>query len=517
VTRVRAGAGAALVVWFTLLLASPAGAHATLVSTSPEPGAVLDESPESVSVTFNEPVQTDADSLRVIDASGALVSSTPASSGATVSVDVDTDAQGWFAVSWQIVSEDGHPLTGGWTYRVGDGADVAPEDLQAVAEGTHVYPDTEIALGSAQWVSTLAALVLVGTVFVALVTPTVAAQRAVVPYVVGLGVAGSFFAAGLNGPATTATTDWFDGPASEEYLVRCGLLLVGGVVLWALWERRWARVGAGVLLTAGLCVTVLSGHAHGDGTTTVVLVMAHLVVAGAWLGALPAVVIGAWQGGDAARTTLTRFSRAAVWLAAAVVVLGVAAAWILSGGLGSVAPRWGTLLFVKVGLVVIAVLAGGWTRFNVLREWASRTLRQIRTPLLVEVGLLALIAATSVALTHNGPPEEYVAPGPIQLSVEQDDVVLTLVVDPGGVGSNDVHLYVTDPAGLPLSVEEATVELSSADLGIAPIAQTLSDLGGGHYSGSTDDLGAPGTWEARVVVRPTPFTQVVLEDRFEIE
>jgi hypothetical protein len=35
--------------------------------------------------------------------------------------------------------------------------------------------------------------------------------------------------------------------------------------------------------------------------------------------------------------------------------------------------------------------------------------------------------------------------------------VVSLVIDPGIVGTNDIHLYVTEPSGLPVEVEEATV------------------------------------------------------------
>lgn len=499
--------------------AGDAAAHATLVSTSPSPGAVLDAAPDEVRVTFDEPVVSDEDSLRVVDATGAIVSGPVEVDGATLRVHVPDQGDGWFAVSWQIVSVDGHPLTGGWTYRVGTGTDAAPDHLVDLARGPEVTSAARIEWAVVQWASSLAALALVGTAFVVLVTVAVESQRRLVSGLTVVGVVTSLLAAGLNGPATAPNGSWFDGPASPYFLVRAAALAGGGVALWLSWRPRWTtlRLPAAAVLVVGLCAAVLSGHARADGSTTVILVMAHLVVAGAWLGALPAVVLGAWQGGEPARSTLTRFSRAAVWLAATVVLLGVAAAWLLSGGLGSMAPRWGSLFFLKVWLVIVAVLAGGWTRFTVLRGWASRTLRQIRAPLLVEVGLLALIAATSVALTHNGPPEEYVAPGPVQLSVAEDEVVVTMIIDPAEVGTNDLHLYVTDPAGLGLPVEQVTVRLWSTDLGVAPIDQTLSDLGGGHYSGATDDIGAPGTWEIHVVVRPTPFTQIELDGTFEVE
>ncbi len=515
---VRTLATLALLVVASVALAPAAAAHATVVGTSPEPGSVLDAPPAEVSITFDEPVSSDPDSLRVIDTSGRQVSADAEAAGATIRAALPDDAEGWFAVSWQIVSEDGHPLTGGWTYRVGEGADRAPDDLLDLAEGAEPPSSTRLAWGVAQWASALAALVLTGTGLVVALGPAIASQRRLVLAATVVGVAASFLAAGLNGPQTAVGTAWFDGPASIEHLARAGLLTVAGAALWWSWElpARWLRPYAASLAAAGLCVTVLSGHARAAGPAVAIVVMVHLLVAAAWLGSLPAVLLAAWPGGDGARDALVSFSRRATVLAGLVVVAGGAAAWMLSGGPSTIAPRWGAVLFIKIALVAVAVFAGGWTRFDVLRHWTRRTLTQIRTPLSIEVGLLALVVVASIALGHNGPPEEPTLAAQFQIQTTQDDVVVTLVLDPGRLGTNDIHLYVTDPAGLPLDVEEATVRLGSTELGVAPIEQVLSDLGGGHFSGRTDDIGAPGTWEVQVVVRPTQFTQVLLDGTLEV-
>jgi hypothetical protein len=282
----------------------------------------------------------------------------------------------------------------------------------------------------------------------------------------------SVLAAGLNGPQISPETAWFDGPASKYYLARAAALAVGSGFLWSSWRHNPVvlRLCAAIVLAAGLSVTVLSGHARADGKVTALVVMAHLVIAGAWLGALPAVLLAVWRGGGEAQTVLSRFSRAAVWLAGGVLLVGSIGAWMLSGGLDTIAQRWGALLIAKVALVVVAILIGGWTRFNVLKDWASRSLREIRVPVVAEVVLFGAIVAASIALTHNGPPDEPQVAGPVELSVNDAaaEVVVSLVIDPGVVGTNDIHLYVTEPSGLPVEVEEATVELSAPDLGIAP-------------------------------------------------
>ena len=55
---------------------APASAHASLVSTDPAEGAVVPESPDIVTFTFNEPVSLAGDSIQAYDASGSRSTST---------------------------------------------------------------------------------------------------------------------------------------------------------------------------------------------------------------------------------------------------------------------------------------------------------------------------------------------------------------------------------------------------------------------------------------------------------
>src|SRR4051812_24329698 len=68
---------------------SPAGAHAALESTDPIGGAVLDESPTAVSLTFSEAVVTSGDSIQLFDGDGQRLDldrpEHPGGDGATVS------------------------------------------------------------------------------------------------------------------------------------------------------------------------------------------------------------------------------------------------------------------------------------------------------------------------------------------------------------------------------------------------------------------------------------------------
>ncbi|WP_141399267.1 copper resistance protein CopC [Curtobacterium sp. 'Ferrero'] len=95
--------------------ASPASAHAALVSSDPAADSTVTESVERATLTFSEPPLTGLDAglrIEVLDESGADVSSGSVEvSGASMSRAVDL-GPGRYRVLWRYVSPDGHPITG---------------------------------------------------------------------------------------------------------------------------------------------------------------------------------------------------------------------------------------------------------------------------------------------------------------------------------------------------------------------------------------------------------------------
>ncbi len=133
-------AAALVALALVLLGGSPAAAHAELVETDPAEGAVVETAPETVTLTFNEPVRLTSQEIAVYDAGGDPVASTAGATGAEVTVGL-TDAagleDGTYVVSWNVLSGDGHPISGALTFSVGaPSADVTappePESSSAV-------------------------------------------------------------------------------------------------------------------------------------------------------------------------------------------------------------------------------------------------------------------------------------------------------------------------------------------------------------------------------------------------
>lgn len=109
-----------------LCLPTPwAQAHAELVSSNPAAGAHLDALPTKVQVTFDGNLLTiggaKTNVLMVRDPQGHQIDGMNSQvSGATLSVDVSPVVTiGQFEVSWRVVSGDGHPEEGSYTFSVG--------------------------------------------------------------------------------------------------------------------------------------------------------------------------------------------------------------------------------------------------------------------------------------------------------------------------------------------------------------------------------------------------------------
>jgi len=101
--------------------ASPAAAHDELVSTDPPAGAELTALPEALTLTFSAELLggDEANQVQVTDAAGTTLTDGPAVvAGTTLTQALAGDASGSIQVVWRVVSSDGHPISGEFTFTV---------------------------------------------------------------------------------------------------------------------------------------------------------------------------------------------------------------------------------------------------------------------------------------------------------------------------------------------------------------------------------------------------------------
>lgn len=128
VAAVFIGLAAALACGVT---AAPAWAHDELLSTSPASGSTVTKAPHQVTLTFNEAIQPVGDALVVTAPDGSRVDTGVATpNGATLTTKLTPLTQnGTYTTTWRVVSADGHPVSGTFTFTLavaGDGSSATP-------------------------------------------------------------------------------------------------------------------------------------------------------------------------------------------------------------------------------------------------------------------------------------------------------------------------------------------------------------------------------------------------------
>ncbi|MFI9150781.1 copper resistance CopC/CopD family protein [Streptomyces sp. NPDC053367] len=381
--------------------AAPASAHAALTGSDPRQGAVVDQAPQQVSLTFSESVSLSDDALRVFDPKGKRADTGRASGtgGTTYAVKLHPGLpDGTYTVTYQVVSADSHPVSGAFTFSIGapSSTAVSVDSRAAAGEGLvgRLY-------GLGRFVSYAGFVVLVGgCAFVPACWPRGAGVRAVQRLVVSGWVAltaATLTLLLLRGSYTTSSEfgDVFDLDLLGQVLqTKTGAALVSRLlllaaaalflaVLFGAYDRREGQekrdlvfglgVGGGVV-AAGLAASwAMAEHASTGlqpGLAMPVDVV-HLLAVAAWLGGLCALLVSLYRApvetplGPAA---VRRFSRVAFGSVAALVATGVYQSWRQVGSWSALTgTRYGQLLLVKTGLVVLLV-GLAW----ISRRWTSR-------------------------------------------------------------------------------------------------------------------------------------------------
>ncbi|MGP4083128.1 copper resistance CopC/CopD family protein [Streptomyces sp. KR55] len=368
--------------------AAPASAHAALTGSDPQQGAVVDKAPAQVSLTFSETVSLSDDSLRVLDPKGERADTGAASnvSGTTYAVKLHSGLpDGTYTVTYQVVSADSHPVSGAYTFSIG-----APSSTSVtVSDQTAGGGVVGWLYGFGRYMSYAGFTVLAGgAAFVLACWPRGSGVRAVQRLVVSGWVALTAATLGLlllRGSYTSSGKfgDVFDLDLLGQVLqTKTGAALVSRLlllaaaalfiaVLFGAYDKREEEekrdltfglaVGGGVV-AAGIAATwAMAEHASVGLQAGIAMPVdvVHLLAVAAWLGGLCALLVSLyWAPTEAALDAgaVRRFSQIAFGSVVALVATGLYQSWRQVGSWTALTgTRYGQLLLVKVGLVVLLV------------------------------------------------------------------------------------------------------------------------------------------------------------------
>ena len=97
-------------------------AHAGVVTISPANGSVSTKAPKTVSISFNDGVETSARRIQLIDNNAKIVATRLATNAAKSTLTLTPSKplpRGMYALRWSVTSADGHVVTGASTFAVG--------------------------------------------------------------------------------------------------------------------------------------------------------------------------------------------------------------------------------------------------------------------------------------------------------------------------------------------------------------------------------------------------------------
>lgn len=536
-----------LLLAVTWTLAPAVQAHASLVSTDPPEGAVLPQAPETLTLTFDEPVDLSPEATRLYDAQGAEVTSEARSVDEVVTVTPEAElADGTFVLTYRVISTDGHPVAGSLTFSVGAPSDtVIPPD--AAVAGSD--PAVTAVHGVVQGVSYLALLLAAGlALFMVLLLPDsaaldqtrgrllrvmrIAASVAVLGFLLLVPVGAVYQqGTGLGGLSSLAAWHLESIDAMLFLLVLFGLGVASGTLTVDAPDRRDRYVIPAVIGTA-LAGLALVGHTRAYGPPFLVVAsdVVHVYAAAVWFGGLVGLALTlptmAKREQLAART-LARFSTLAGGLLVAVAVAGVVLGWrILGSWTALVTTPYGLILLTKTALVALVVAVAGWNRYRLLPHVLTATGHQprvcaadrLRRAVQLEAVGLAVVILLTGFLVNQVPRDISAAPsaqGRGVLAATADEVQVVAHLAPRAVGSNTLVVQVQTTEGEPLeplATPSVSVAVGEVDLGRVTVRNTDS----GTYEGRVV-IPRPGTVTIQVGVRLDQFTNPVLTLTTEVE
>jgi copper transport protein len=157
------------------LVPAAASAHARLQGTSPQRGATAATEPREVSLRFDEPIEATFGAVRVFDARGERVDDGRMVRSNGDQREVGTGlrrglADGTYTATYRVISADGHPVSGGFTFNIGHAGAAPSKGVADLLGAGDTGTVTEVAFGATKAFGYLAiALVLGGLAFLALV------------------------------------------------------------------------------------------------------------------------------------------------------------------------------------------------------------------------------------------------------------------------------------------------------------------------------------------------------------
>ncbi|WP_188988447.1 copper resistance CopC/CopD family protein [Paenibacillus nasutitermitis] len=525
---------AAFFMMVTVLIGIPgtAQAHAELERSIPEANTRLDGTPEAVELFFNEPIEPKAGTVEVLDAkSNSVTSNDPVVSQDRKSLKLQLPklGEGVYTVSYQVISADGHPVSGSYVFVIGN----PPEGIDASTFDPHKAMGHEghsstTQLSTEQFVLYAVRIAYYASLLLAagfMLWSVLTRSRSTLAE----DTLKKWGQLGMRALLVSSLLYVFihsreilkDYPSSEysrlflstsigQIWVALILLAIAGFA-----ALRFNRAVKLVWLAAILGVESWSGHAvvFRPKLLSVLFDFIHLAAAAVWVGGL-VLVLALWfrDRKEAGRFALG-FSKAALLSIAVLALSGVGMTLLFLPSLNYLFyTSWGILLMVKTGFVLLVLVTGGILHMRTRRGDLPTT-----ALLRIDAGLMAAIVVAAALFTYISPVP---ANEPVYYHKMGEDMHLTLKITPNKPGVNElsVKVWLPENVGEPKSVllrlhALDRKELGPIDIPIQPFEdKELTSFDGyikAAYSAEGPFIPFAGRWNAEVRVMDKEDNELV--------
>lgn len=556
--RVRKAAiGAALAAVLLLALAAGplgpavASAHALPTRSDPPSDARLLDAPARVTAAFTEPLNSELSFLEVLDGLGERVDEGPTQFSAANDHEMWVGLRsglepGYYVVVWQTLSEiDGHVLRGSFPFTIltPDGGEPAGPRFAGAGESGGRPAAGPVA---AKWAVYLAAFVLVGGAFYALIVSPTGGARRPVYLTVGLAAVALLIAGaaelfvqtarigGLSTVGDALDTAWGARWWQRELAAAvAGAAIVGACALRRSGRTGLARGAEALALAAGLgCLFLLAAISHAasvDGSFWAVAAdFIHLAAAALWAGMLLQLILVIRRSGsphDEERAALAaahlgRFSAVAAGAVLVLLATGVFSAFVQVDSVGGLVDTgYGVTLLAKLALLapllaiaaVNAVVLGPAVIAAAGRAGAEagRALRRLGRLATVELAMIAaVVVVAAVLLQFPTAREEAESAAGAEAVVGYEeaqpagDLSVNVSIAPNVVGTNSFQVFIFPPAGEELSdILRVRLRFKPPDPSLGPSEVIAEREAPNFFRAVGAFFTQPGDWEVEADLR----------------
>jgi copper transport protein len=572
----RRAAAAAVLAVAAIVTSAPASAlaHASLLATAPAAQRVAPHAPGAVALTFSEPVEPRFAVISITDRKGRqLGEGAPARAPAdprTVERPVERLRPGWYLVYWRVISADGHPVRGAFTFAVGPGPGSPVQFAVPSLRETAATPGLIVA----RWGVLLSVMLAVGlflfrcviarpagateedrslrAVTIAWVV-AVTASLVLVPVYLLLSTAkfSTLSPVDVGGLLPLARASSFGRGISDLEVLLALSAVAAGIAIWLDRPDRRRRsivevlaLGAALAAAAAvLLVPGLVGHAGQTSPRSLALTLdwVHLAAGSVWLGGLAGLLV-LWRATRRGRrmralaTVVPRFSRVALGAVLAIVATGTAQTVEHLPTLGALwETSYGRSIAVKIGLLGVALVLGAVnllvTTPRLARAGArgdpaagARGAVLLRRTVPGEVALVASTVFAAGVLTSLPPPSSAlgrageavakVGPGPVRHGVTQAGTRAVVRLEPNTAVRPMGFGLDLSRGGAPLTGATVIARFDMLDMDMGQQSFKLAETRPGTYRRTGMPLIMVGNWGVTYEVTPKagpPFSFIVVD------